>query len=58
MTIKAFKDYSGEISHRMNRLALNVSIETAGTGGKGFSVVASEVPNKNKRMKLKRFRGR
>ncbi|MGF0103849.1 methyl-accepting chemotaxis protein [Ligilactobacillus ruminis] len=45
MTIKVFKDYSGEISHRTNRLALNASIEAAGTGedGKGFLVFASEV---------------
>ena len=47
MTIKAFKDYSDEISRRTNRLALNTSIEAAGTGedGKGFLVVASEVPD-------------
>ncbi|MSB43802.1 hypothetical protein GKD00_03425 [Lactobacillus ruminis] len=47
MTIKAFKDYSGEISHRTNRFAMNASIEAASTGeaGKCFLVVASEVPN-------------
>jgi len=46
-TIKVSKDYSGEISHRTNRLALNASIEVAGTDedGKGFLVVASEVPS-------------
>lgn len=44
MTIKVFKDYSGEILRRTNRLALNVSIEAASTGedGKGFLVVVSE----------------
>ncbi|KIC04570.1 methyl-accepting chemotaxis sensory transducer [Ligilactobacillus ruminis DPC 6832] len=47
MTIKAFKDYSDEISHRTNRLALNDSIEAANTGedGKGFLVVASDFPD-------------
>ena len=47
MTIKVFKDYSGEISNRTNRLALNDSIEAASTGedGKGFLVVASDFPD-------------
>ena len=50
-TIKAFKDYSGEISRRTNRLALNASIEAASTGeaGKGFLVVVSEGRTKLKR---------